>query len=60
MSQMENDLQQRVENLEKGTAVAEATQMTAHAGMAASVTAGAAGLVAGMIIGLLIGVVARA
>jgi hypothetical protein len=66
MSSMDNDVQQRVEQLEKGMAVAEATQAgaqatqaAAQAGMAASVTAGAAGLVAGMLLALLIALVAR-
>ena len=66
MSSMENDVQQRVEQLEKGMAVAEATQAgaqatqaAAQAGMAAAVVSGAAGFVAGMIIALLIALVAR-
>ncbi len=66
MSTMEGDVQQRVQDLEKGMAVAQATQAgaqgtqaAAQAGMAAAVTAGAAGFVAGMIIALLIALVAR-
>ena len=66
MSTMEGDVQERVQNLEKGLAVAEATQAgaqatqaAAQAAMAASVTAGAAGFVAGMLLALLIALVAR-
>ncbi len=56
-----DDLQQRVQNLEKGMEVAAATQAGAHAtqaaaqaGMAAAVVAGAAGLVAGLLLGVLL------
>ena len=60
MSSNDNDLQQRVENLEKAQEVQAATQAGAHAtqaaaqaGMAAAVVAGAAGLIAGMLLGAL-------
>jgi hypothetical protein len=66
MSNTENDVQQRVQKLEEGLAVSEATQAGAHAtqaaaqaGMAASVVAGASGLVVGMLLAFLIAIVAR-
>ena len=53
-----DDLQKRVESLEKTQAVqaaaqagAQATQAAAQAGMAAAVMAGAVGFVAGMLLG---------
>jgi hypothetical protein len=61
----ENDLETRVESLEKAAAVAEtaqagaqATQAAGMAGMSASAIAGAAGFAAGMVIALLL-VIAR-
>lgn len=66
MSTMESDVQERVEQLEKGMAVAEATQAgaqatqaAAQAGMAAAVMAGAAGFVAGLMISALMGIAAK-
>ncbi len=66
MSTMEGDVQQRVEQLEKGMAVSEATQAgaqatqaAAQAGMTAAVVSGAAGFVSGMLLALLIALVAR-
>jgi hypothetical protein len=57
----DQDVQQRVEQLEKAMAVAEtaqagaqATQAAAMAGMGAAVVAGAAGLVVGMLLGALL------
>lgn len=58
--QNDNDLQKRIETLEKTQAVdaatqagAHATQAAAHAGTWAAVAAGAAGLVVGMLLGAL-------
>jgi hypothetical protein len=66
MSSMESGVAERVQKLEEGLAVAEATQAgaqatqaAAQAGMAASVVAGASGLVVGMLLALLIALVAR-
>jgi len=60
MSSTENDVQQRVEQLEKAMAVAEtaqtgaqATQAAAMAGMSAAVAAGFVALVVGMLLGAL-------
>jgi ElaB/YqjD/DUF883 family membrane-anchored ribosome-binding protein len=56
----ENDVQERLEQLEKAQAVeaatnagAHATQAAAHAGTWAAMAAGAAGLVLGMLLGAL-------
>jgi NADH:ubiquinone oxidoreductase subunit F (NADH-binding) len=66
MSTMGDDVQQRVQKLEEGMAVAEATQAgaqatqaAAQAGMAAAVMAGAGAFVAGMLLALLIALVGR-
>ena len=57
----ENDLNDRVDELEKAQAVeaatnagAHATQAAAHAGTWAAMVAGAAGLVVGMLLGALL------
>jgi F0F1-type ATP synthase assembly protein I len=66
MSTTDDDVQQRVQKLEEGLAVAEATQAgaqatqaAAQAGMTAAVMAGAGGFVAGMLLALLIALVGR-
>ena len=54
MTNGEQDINKRVDNLEKAQEVAAATQATGMAGMSASILAGAAGLVAGMLLGVLL------
>jgi len=61
MSNMGDDLQERVQNLEKAQEVqaataagVDATQAAADAGMMATWVAGSAGFIAGMLLGVLL------